>query len=659
MCQQYCQLAQNQNVLSLQRKKGSRELLEGDCNGRAVLYLKREKARERERENESGKGREGKGREGKGREGKGREGKGREGKGREGKGREGKGREGRGGEGKGREGRGREGKGREGKGREGKGREGRGREGKGREGKGREGKGREGKGREGKGREGKGREGKGREGKGREGKGREGKGREGKGKGESPIVQQRIELDFPTDSHSTSQPPMWLDGHIQRVAVNGSMSRWRSVMSGVPQGSVLGPVLFNIFINDIDSKMECTLSKFADDTKLSGEVDTPERQDVIQRDLDKLEKWACVNLMRFNKAKCRVLHLGRGNPRFQYRLGDDVIESSPAEKDLGKANRILGCIKSSVASRSREVILPLCSALVRPHLEYCVQLWSPQHKEDMELLEQDRLRELGLFSLEKRRLRGDLIAAFQYLKGTYRKNRDRLFSKACCDGTRSNGFKPREGRFRLDLRKKFFTMRVVRHWHRLPREVVEAPSLEPFKVRLDGALSNLLWLKMSLLLQEATLFTVSMTCRMQDCRKSKEPKRQRTATLPHACSTLPLPASGQMMFSKPECLLQQNDKGRPADVIFLNFRKAFDSIPRSIFIWQLRNSGLEEMMSGNEWLSTCLVASNEQSTPRAEFLLILFDVLINDLGDDLGCTTCKFINDAKLEGETCTMNGRT
>ena len=187
----------------------------------------------------------------------------------------------------------------------------------------------------------------------------------------------------------------WLHDREQRVVVNGQTSEWAKVSSGVPQGSVLGPTLFLMYINDIDERVTSGILKFADDTKIYTCVQTVEAAMILQEDLNRLCSWSKDWLMLFNVDKCKCLHFGFNNIEFEYMLGNDTISSCLEEKDLGitvhhslqtsshcanivkKANQVLGIIRRTYDDKSKENIVQLYKSLVRPHLEYCMQAWRP------------------------------------------------------------------------------------------------------------------------------------------------------------------------------------------------------------------------------------------------------------------------------------------
>ena len=230
----------------------------------------------------------------------------------------------------------------------------------------------------------------------------------------------------------------WLTNRKQRVCINGVKSDWRTVISGVPQGSVLGPLLFIIYLNDLDSDISSNICKFADDTKIGRTINGPEDSQALQNDLNKLYEWSEKWQMKFSVEKCKMIKMGTVIDNTVYKLNNLDIGSSKCERDLGvlvsnnlkpreqciavrnKANRILGYISRTVSNRTDEVILKLYLALVRPHLDYAVQFWSPFYRMDIEFLEriqrrmtkmihnirnisyEDRLRKLNLHSLERR-----------------------------------------------------------------------------------------------------------------------------------------------------------------------------------------------------------------------------------------------------------------
>ncbi|CAM4509126.1 unnamed protein product [Lepidochelys olivacea] len=194
----------------------------------------------------------------------------------------------------------------------------------------------------------------------------------------------------------------WLKDREQRVGINGKFSEWRGVTSGVPQGSVLGPILFNLFINDLEKGVNSEEAKFADDTKLLKIVKTKaDCEEQLQKDLKKLSDWATKWQMKFNVDKCKVMHIGKNNPNYTYNMMRANLATTNQEKDLGvivhsslktstqcaaavkKANGILGIMKKGIQNKMENISLPLYKSMVRPHLEYCIQMWSPHLKKDI------------------------------------------------------------------------------------------------------------------------------------------------------------------------------------------------------------------------------------------------------------------------------------
>jgi hypothetical protein len=313
----------------------------------------------------------------------------------------------------------------------------------------------------------------------------------------------------------------WLVGRRQRVVLNGVTSTWKPVESGVPQGSVLGPTLFLIYVNDMDSVVEVLLLKFADDSKLYDKVKTEVDRQRIQRDLVRLVEWSEDWQMSFNVQKCKVMHIGHNNPEHSYSMNGEELQTVEEEKDLGivitkdlkpsnqcvaavkAANRTLGMFNRSFEHKTIDTVKTVYKSLIRPHLEYCVQAWSPSLKKDIALMESvqrratklvpelkdksydERLNVFNLTSHEERRERGDMIQTFQIIKGKQDIKADQFFEKTSVKHTRGHSEKLYKKPVRLNIRKTFFSQRVVTNWNNLSRDVVAADSVNEFKGRYD------------------------------------------------------------------------------------------------------------------------------------------------------------------------------
>ena len=312
----------------------------------------------------------------------------------------------------------------------------------------------------------------------------------------------------------------FLTNRKQRVIVDGEKSKWSDVKSGIPQGSVLGPLLFVIFINDMPQSLSSVCKMFADDAKIYKELNSEEDCNSLQLDLDVMSEWSNKWQLPFNELKCKRMHFGKSNPKTSYIINNHILEEVDDERDLGviidnslkfhkhtaaaikKANAVLGIIKKSFTTLDERILTLLYKSMVRPHLEYGNVIWGPHYKGDQQLIEKvqkratklipgirhlpydQRLKRLELPSLRYRRRRGDMLETFKIVTSKVNINKEHFF-KFNARETRGHQYKLCKLSSKKLVRSQCFSHRIVNDWNSLPREVVEVKTVNEFKAKLD------------------------------------------------------------------------------------------------------------------------------------------------------------------------------
>ena len=317
----------------------------------------------------------------------------------------------------------------------------------------------------------------------------------------------------------------FLSQRLQKVKVRGVFSKTCIVLSGVPQGSVLGPLLFLLFINDLPLYIRSKSKIFADDTKIYRGITSDDDVNVLQEDLNNINQWCKTWGMLFNTSKCHVLHIGKHNWMNYYHIEGRLIAPSTQEKDLGvivssdlkpdnhidscvkKANCILRMIKTTFTFIDNDIFLRLYKTFIRPILEYCQAAWSPYLQKDIDRLEnvqkratkmvrslsnlsyEDRLKELKLFKLEDRRKRGDMILVYKIMNGLVNIPKDTFFTPSTVDHQmelrRHNQKLKLTKPPRTQIRNNVFSERSIIPWNTLPAHVVSSKTLDLFKGNYD------------------------------------------------------------------------------------------------------------------------------------------------------------------------------